>query len=160
MNYAENIVLGVVSGVLTSALLLVLGTLYVRVLVPWLKAIRYQGVDVSGSYSADLMNAPDEPKSHVSLTLVQNAYELSGTFHLINRKPGNEFELTYEVRGRLWDSYLSISLVPVDRRITSVANALLRIGGGGVILEGVVAIRNTFTERVEANHLFMRRSKV
>lgn len=159
MNYTENVLLGVLSGVLTSGLLFGLGTFFVKVLSPWLRSIRYQGVDVSGTYTAELVNDPGEPNSHITLTLIQSAYELSGTFHMLHKKPANAFELTFEVRGRLWDNYLSLSMVPVDRKVTSIANGLFRFIGGGVGLQGVMVIRDTFAEQVVSNQLVLRRQK-
>ena len=39
---------GVVSGILTSGLLFLLGLIFTRIVVPWLEALRFQGVDLSG----------------------------------------------------------------------------------------------------------------
>lgn len=143
MDYVVNIALGVVSGVLTSTFLFVSGWWITRRFVPWYRDVRYQGVVVSGLWRAELPNRPNEPPSHMSLTLTQHAYALSGTLHIINREPKNPYELTFEVTGKLWDSYLSLSMTPVDRRVTSIATALFMVRGGGSGLQGNFAIRDT-----------------
>ncbi len=75
---------------------------------------------------------------------------------MLHKTPANAFELTFEVRGRLWDNYLSLSMVPVDRKVTSIANGLFRFIGGGV---GLQVIRDTFAEQVVSNQLVLRRQK-
>ncbi len=47
---------------LRPGLLFGLGTFFVKVLSPWLRSIRYQGVDVSGTYTAELVNDPGGAK--------------------------------------------------------------------------------------------------
>lgn len=160
MGYWENIWLGVLAGVLTSALLFLLGQLWVHTLLPFLKETRYQGVVVAGAWTAELLNDPGEPTTTIKLTLNQSTQNLTGIFHFANRKPGNEFDLTFHVHGRLWEGYVSMTLTPVDRKVTSVATALFKLAGGGGVLTGSIAIRNVNTERVEASDLSLFRPKV
>lgn len=153
MTVAENIWLGVFSGVLTSALLFLLGRLWVYWLLPLLKAMRYQGVVVQGLWHADLKNDPGEPDTTVELDLRQSTQTLSGTLTITNRKPGNEWVLTHLVHGRLWEGYISMSLTPQDRKITAVATGLFKVHGGGTLLDGVLCARDVNLDKVRTDPL-------
>ena len=91
MTIIESIILGVVSGVFTSALLWVSVALIKLHVIPWYRAQKYEGLDVSGTWVAT--PEPSESSSaELELTINQQAHELTGdatvlqTHHVTNQK--------------------------------------------------------------------------
>ncbi len=159
MNLSINIFLGVVSGVITAMLLWLASRFVENSLLPWFKAVRYDGVDVAGEWKESNRDAFGCMTEHV-LTLEQSALELSGIMITRVRSPGNSFDLTMRVTGKLWEGYITLSMMPVDRSITSVGIGLLKLHGGGVALVGSQCFRNVNTETVEVSHHFLARTHV
>lgn len=71
-------ILGVVSGLATSALLLVLGLFASKVILPWYTELIYKGVDLRGIWTqeADLGSGA---RFSVQLALDQHAHKIQGT---------------------------------------------------------------------------------
>lgn len=136
MDLGLNIFLGVVSGVITAMLLWLASRFVENSLLPWLKEVRYDGVDVAGEWKESKRDAAGWTTENV-LTLEQTALDLSGIMITRVRSPGNSFDLQMRVTGRLWEGYITLSLMPVDRTITSVATALLKLHGAALPSSGL-----------------------
>ncbi len=61
----------------------------------------------------------------------------------------NEFKVMLDVTGDLWEGYISLTLKPEDRKISSYSVALLKVAGGGVALVGGHLFRNVNDEKVD-----------
>jgi hypothetical protein len=145
-----EIIVGVVAGVLTSALLSVGKAIWESKITPYLAELRYQGVRVDGPW----VGVGDDPTTHIHsearLFIEQNAQNITGSFTYSFRSPEKNFTLDFKVNGYIWEGYLTLNCLPKDRRVTSYATALLKIHGGGIALVGQYCFRNVETESVSA----------
>jgi hypothetical protein len=91
------------------------------------------------------------------MNLTQSALILGGTFNLKYSGPDNEFEIDFVVNGKIWEGYVILNLTPARRQLTSYATCLLKIGGGGVSLDGQISFRNVLEERVTSEDIRMIR---
>ncbi len=143
----SEVVLGVVTGVLTSGLLWVAKSLWTKSIEPYLSKVRYKGIDVSGPWTA--IDLSETTAIRFSMDLKQSAHSLSGTCLMELYSLDNEFKVMLNVTGDLWEGYISLTLKPADRKISSYSVALLKVSGGGVALVGAHPFRNVNAERVD-----------
>jgi len=137
---------GIITGILTTWLILTGKFLWQYKVTPYLRAIRYQGVEVDGSWIGTSQD--DEHQSESRLFLEQSAHELSGSFIFTFKNSDKDFSLDLEVKGYLWEGYITLNFLPKDKRITSYATSLLKLHGGGGLLLGQMCFRNVDEENV------------
>ena len=154
-SISEQIVIGVVSGVLTSALLYLIAVVVTRVLVPWYKRITYEGVDVNGTWEYRF----DQPGDYGSmlLHLSQSAHDLKGEAAVTVRNGENESNFIYMVRGTIWEGYASLTLKSRDRRVIAFGVLLLKVGASGASLEGFYVFKDSAVDLPHSVQFFLRR---
>jgi hypothetical protein len=140
--------LGIVTGVLTTWLILAGKFLWQQKVTPYLIATRYQGVKIDGSWVGS--SKDDEHESETRLFLTQSAHTLGGNFIFSFKNKDRDFTLDFKVNGYMWEGYITLNFIPSDRRVTSYATALLKHHGGGHLLVGQMCFRNVEEEEVTA----------
>jgi hypothetical protein len=113
-----------------------------------MRSLRYQGVIVDGSWVG--ASKDDEHEQESRLFLTQSAHQLAGTFIISFKGEKKDFVLDFQVTGYMWEGYLTLNLLPKDKRVTSYATALLKLHGGGTQLVGQMCFRNVEEEKVTA----------
>ena len=147
---------GVLSGVIAAALLCVASLLLRRVVIPWYQEMRYQGIDLRGTW---LFNpSPDGSNADIKMTIKQSAHQLSGNARLIfKNEEGHGKDIEFEVHGSVWEGYLTLNLRSTDRTRISFITMLLKVAGGGGELKGVMAARNVKNDCVDSHDLSFAR---
>ena len=145
-----EIIVGVVAGVVTAAILNLLKAVWESKITPYMAEVRYQGVRVDGRWEAVDDNPATSTHAESRLFLVQSAHKLNGTYTFSLRSPQRSFTLEFMVTGHMWEGYLTLTCLPKDRRITSYAIALLKLHGGGTALIGQYCFRNVENDVVNA----------
>ena len=139
---------GIIAGIFTTWIILGVKVLWQSKITPYLRAIRYQGVKVDGPW---IGNSKDEDhQSDSRLFLTQSAHELKGSFVFTFKNKEKAFTLDFEVKGYMWEGYITLNFIPKDRRVTSYGTALLKLHGGGAWLVGQMCFRNVEEENVMA----------
>ncbi len=151
----EQIFIGVVGGIFTSALLYLVGLLFVRVLLPWYRRLVYSGVEIDGTWEYRY-DQPDDFGSML-LRLSQNAHELTGEAAVNVRSSAGEVNLIFDVRGTLWEGYASLILRSKDRRVIAFSTLLLKVVNNGGTLEGIYSFREPNTDRAKSVDFFLHR---
>jgi len=157
-NLIEQGLLGIVTGVVTTAILFLAKSTWDAKLKPFLQELRYSGVKVDGKWEGYGSDEEGSWRTEMFLFLTQSALYLAGTFVLKHRNPINQFEIHFKVSGHIWEGYLVLNFTPIDRRITSYATAMLKVSGGGVGLAGQLAYRDVNKEHVTAEPVSLGRS--
>jgi len=139
-------IVGIVTGVITTSLMFFVRSFWQSKVIPFLRELRYQGVQIDGVWVMETRD--EEHESESRLVLKQSAQELSGVFTFKFRNKEKDFILDFSATGHLWEGYLTLNFIPVDKRKTSYATALLKIDGGGVALTGYMCFRNVEEETV------------
>src|SRR2546423_2394503 len=103
MNIAWPIMAGIVSGILTSALIY-----FFKVkVVPWHERIVYQGFDVSGEWRIATQYKSNFQVQDVTLNLSQRAHRLEGSAIYITKSDDHteisEYIKTFKVEGKISD---------------------------------------------------------
>lgn len=140
--------LGIVTGVITTWLLFLGKALWISKVTPFLREIKYQGVKIDGAWNGS-SNAKDG-ETTARLFLIQSAHELTGTFFLGIKNTERNSHADFNVRGYMWEGYITLNFIPKDRRITSYATSLLKLNDGGLALAGQFCFRDVQKEGVTA----------
>ncbi|MFM0012746.1 hypothetical protein PQR46_07520 [Paraburkholderia sediminicola] len=138
--------LGIVTGILTTAILFTIRAVWTSKLSPLIEGLRYRGLKVDGIWEG--RHKDEKTQTESRLALKQKAHVLSGTFTFKYLGPDKEFALDFDVAGAIWEGYLTLNFSPSDRRITSCATALVKIKGGGSGMAGAFIFRNTEVDDV------------
>ncbi|MEQ6290020.1 hypothetical protein ACFPAG_05255 [Vogesella sp. GCM10023246] len=156
--------LGIVTGILTAALLYFLNNFWQKTVKPFLVYIRYQGVKIDGSwFGSGENNDPNQGeifKSECSLFLKQNAHDLSGSFLFKFQNDQKKFSIDFDVNGYMWEGYVTLNFTPRDKRITSYATTLLKLHDGGGTLVGMWLFRDVIGEFVNQGPLLLTRPDI
>lgn len=156
LTRAENVVLGIVAGILTSALLATAGLLLGQIVIPAYKRMSYGGIDLAGKWSA---SASEYGANYVyTITVKQSAHKLTGTAN-IRKTTGvvTEYNDTFEIIGTSWEGFVSLTFRSIDRKRLSFATALLRIEDRGGRLVGHWLYRSGATNDVQTEALTLYR---
>lgn len=164
----EQGVIGIVTGILTTAILFAIKVFWSAKVTPFLASIRYQGVKISGQWSgfAEITEKDIEEgkqkgpplRSEHSLFINQNAHNLTGSFLFKFKNPDKEFSIDFNVVGYIWEGYVTLNFTPKDKRITSSATTLLKLHDGGETLIGTWLFRDVIQELVTQTPLFLVRT--
>ncbi|HHF0484309.1 TPA: hypothetical protein ACPHR2_004289 [Vibrio antiquarius] len=145
-------VVGIIVGIVTSAILLVIKAIWSHKIVPFLTSVRYQGVEIDGHWIGSSNNDNPEKgdifESECTLFLQQNAQDLQGTYTFKFKNEHKNFALEFDVKGYIWEGYITLNFTPRDRRITSYATSLLKLHDGGLSLIGNWLFRDVEKEYV------------
>ncbi|WP_310442520.1 hypothetical protein [Sulfurimonas sp.] len=162
-------IIGIITGILTTAILFTLKVFWTAKVTPFLASIRYQGVIVSGQWSgfAEVTEKEIEEKklegtpfkSEHSLFLNQNAHNLTGSLLFKFSNPEKKFSIDFNVNGYMWEGYITLNFTPKDKRVTSYATALLKLHDGGHTLVGSWLFRDVIKENVLQTSMFLSRQE-
>ena len=155
MNSASTILLGVVSGVFTAALVLLLGKIFRTIIIPWYQGIIYEGIDLHGEWFQEFEKR-EGVEVYFDLTINQDAHSLNGKMIYGHKNKGKK-PITYEVEGSVWEGYVRLNMKSTDRKKIAFATALFKVSAGGDQLEGVMNYRNFETDSVSSAELNLER---
>ncbi|MEX8498949.1 hypothetical protein [Leptothrix ochracea] len=129
------IVWGVVSGLLTSAVLLLAGLFFTKVAIPAYLDLIYKGVDLRGVWTCERQIKGGT--FSIQLSLEQSAHNVTGTGTLTKAGTGNgDYVQFFSIAGSTWEGFLTINMRSSNRRTLSFVAGLLKVKGRGETLEG------------------------
>ena len=156
-------VLGIAVGIVTTTVLFLIKVTWSAKVVPFLAATRYQGVKIDGQWNGSSKNDNAENgnifESENNLFLTQRAHELSGSYLFKFKNEQKEFTLDFNVKGYIWEGYVTLNFTPKDKRITSYATALVKLHDGGISLVGTWLFRDVAKEGVNQVPLCLFRNQ-
>ncbi|MBI5186886.1 MAG: hypothetical protein HZA01_14335 [Nitrospinae bacterium] len=151
MSNVESLVIGVISGIITAAVIHLLLVLFDKVLLPWYRQLVYRGVDVQGKWEESL----DFGNGNTQITtieLLQKAHAITGSATIVKSTNG---EITkteiMSLKGAIKDRLFNGTIIPVDKKRVGVITALLEIIGDGSKMRGSVSWYDAAAARITAN---------
>ncbi|MGG6325590.1 hypothetical protein ACQ5UC_18220 [Vibrio cholerae] len=160
MEVTETIVLGVISGVLTTGLLWVTAALVRNTLNPLIKKMLYRGADVSGVWAIKQQNPRPDGHSDVSYTLAinQSAEKVKGTFQIDYGSSDKSFVTVYGVTGEYWEGYFTFIFRSKNKKEYSQGVMLMKAIHGGQAMEGSICFRDVVQDKSVTIDLVLVRS--
>ena len=147
-----SIVLGVVAGLFTSAVIFVLGLLITKIVLPWYEALIYKGVDLRGVWTSEYETG--NSRYTVQISLEQRGHKVSGAGTMQKSGTGeHDYVQFFVVDGSTWEGFLGINLQSKDRKSLSFVSGLLKIKDRGNSLAGYWVYRSGASEEAEAEEL-------
>jgi hypothetical protein len=157
MDTTFNIVLGIISGILTSAFIFLLSKIFVNIVMPWYQRIIYKGVDLNGEWLGEMIDTA-ELSFPFRINLIQNAHDLSGNAHIDKSKAKDSDHGThYKMNGYVWEGYVTLNFQSDDRTRLSFATSLLQVKKGGLKLEGYFVFRDMRHDEIRERLVYFNR---
>ena len=103
-----TIFIGVLSGVMTTALIWITLKLFDKVVIPWYQQSVYRGIDISGEWSS---NKEYLGKVMVDQTIqiTQKGHRINGTLISRNKIPSKGEDTTsFSIEGEIFDNYVDL----------------------------------------------------
>lgn len=149
---------GVMAGIVTSALLFILGLFISKVILPWYQELVYRGVDLRGTWTEE--HQKDSAKYLFQISIEQNAHTVSGTATMFKSGTGkDDYVQGFNVDGFTWEGFVLLNLRSTERKSLSFATALLKVKDRGNTLKGSWAYRGRWTDEVESEDIKWERKK-
>lgn len=123
----DPIVLGVVSGVLSAAIVYLLVSIFKNIVIPWYLKIVYQGIDISGNWKTKVEFSNGEKTEALSIN--QSAHSLKGTLVRHQDIDGITSISTSKVKGEVWEGCVTLKIRSTDSKKLSFGNMLLKVEG-------------------------------
>ena len=150
---------GIVSGVATSALLLVLGLIGTRIVLPAYLSLIYKGVDLRGVWVED-RDLGNGARFSVQLSLDQHAHQVIGSGTLTKAGCGSsDYVQFFSVEGSTWEGFLVLNMRSANRTSLSFVAGLLKVKGRGDSLLGHWVYRAAFTDEAESEKVHLMRQQ-
>lgn len=159
MTTQESIILGVISGVLTAAFLFLVKEFWLKVLLPWYQAFRYQGADISGSWFAKFDDKDGlNTQSTYALSLKQRAHKITGSMQVSFSSNERKFNIDYNLTGEYWEGYLTLTCRSRDNKAYSHGSMFVKLVNNGTGLLGQFNFRHAFEDKVETIRIGLDRT--
>lgn len=134
MDPSETIIVGVITGIITSFVLFTFNKLIKNSLIPWYRSVIYKGMNVSGQwFSYSLFS------QKVVLEIEQNCEVIKGKATYVLESDDSETDTirTFDVKGEIRNKFIIMNLYHTDNRKLGVVTYLFEAVGDGSIMEGV-----------------------
>ena len=147
-SVSANIVLGVVSGVITSAVLALCVRIFQTTVVPWVQERIYGGISVEGEWNGQRKDGDVE--YNFQLVVEQVGSRLSGIFLAVDKFPDRVTTRSFALSGILHGTYAVLTYFPTTRSTVGGGAFVLQLLEGGDRLSGAMSYIRTKTGTVQA----------
>lgn len=149
-NISESIILGVVSGILTSFVIWLIIKLFQKIVLPWYQNFTYQGLKISGSWVGfyeNKFNHTNDPKSSNNITrnnndpdysihLKQKGHIIYGTLTRNKTSAGERDIKEFEFEGLFRNGDLVFYYKPKDQTRLGLGCYVMKLADDGRKFEG------------------------
>ena len=127
--------IGIIGGLITSIIILLISVLWKKVFVPWLDNRLYKGTRIDGTWQTTMVI--DGDTVHESATIKQYGNKVTGTIEYPMDTQGKSH--TYKVEGKFQDGILILLQEEIGVRRQDLGGIVLdfKPGGANPIMEGL-----------------------
>ena len=158
-SVSGNIVIGILTGILTTALLYLVSRMITDWLVPWYRSFKYTGIDVSGVW--ETKQNFESSVEYSLLNLSQKADKLSGLWTIsITQNGSDQNEIkTFKVQGSIEDRFALLTSKNTDRRQIGIGTMLIEAIGNGFELKGCETWYSVDNKMIKSDVICFKRKK-
>lgn len=152
----KTIIISVVSGIITSAVIFICIRFFQSILIPWFRQITYTGIDVSGPWYWQTKG------SRAKLELKQFANKISGVYTYVpsdNYEDGAVDIKIYTVTGEIRDRFVQLTMNSADPKRLGVLSYVLEAVGDGNELKGCCTFYATSHNEICSEHESLYRTE-
>ena len=135
-SLTSNIIIGILTGILTTALLYLISKIFMDLVMPWYRSVKYTGIDVSSVW--ETKQDFESSLEYSLLNLSQRADKLNGLWTIsITKNGSDENEIkTFTVEGEIEDRFALLTSKNTDKRQIGIGTMLIEAVGNGFELLG------------------------
>ncbi len=160
LGLTESIVIGVVSGVLTSVAIAAFLLFVRKVAIPWYQSITYSGINLSGTWHA----VDPTMSQRIEITLNQTAKNIKGRATFTHIPDDDDEEScsyeptrTFTLTGLTQDRFVNLTLRHTDINRLGINCYLLEVIGDGRKMSGFFSFYSVNTNQIgDSYHLLYR----
>jgi len=144
---SSSLVVGIISGILTSAMIFLAISVFEKVVIPWYQAIIYRGVDINGEWQ---MERPGSNQTAI-FNLEQSAHKIKGIATFVTKESkseGLDEVRTFTVDGQISERFVTLVLKHKDKQRLGISAYLLEIVGDGRKMKGYISGYNIGTSKI------------
>lgn len=157
MTATLNIILGIATGIITTVLIYLANQIFRKLVLPWYEKIKYKGVDLAGQWTGEMVDS-SEISMPFNLNIKQNANRLQGIASIDKSKAHDTYNMTsYNVKGSVWEGYVTLNYQSTDRTRLSFATSLLQVRMGGRKMEGIFVFRDVRQDEIRERRVIFKR---
>lgn len=149
MNISETLIIGIITGIITSLVLYLATTVFKRIVIPWYRVLIYNGIDLNGEWIG-YKEFDNGIIQNYLFIVEQNDTNLSATMTLTkrNNKNNNQEIKTYKYIGDIRDRFIAITGRNINKKSIGINTALFEVQGDGTILKGGVVYYNISKNKI------------
>jgi hypothetical protein len=151
----ENLILGLVSGVIVAILVVAFRPFWYQVLIPWFEERVYKDAKIEGAWFS--LYPTTEGNRQETITLKRQAHQVSGT--IICTVGGLDEGERYHVSGSFRNMILALIYESEDRSKTDRGTITLKLVRNAWRLEGKIGVYASYTDKIDALDVIWFRSK-
>ncbi len=151
---SENIIAGLVSGVLATLLVFIFNSVWKAQIIPWFEERVYKDVAIEGNWFSIYPNAMDKRQEVISLE--RHGHAITGT---ILCAFGSDTGEQYQVAGSFRNMLLPLTYESTDSTKTDRGTITLKSVRNGERFVGKIALYDTFEDSIETATVIWFRSK-
>jgi len=158
-SLSANIIIGIITGVLTTALLYLISKMFIDWIIPWYRSVKYTGIDVSGVWETN--QKFKNSKEYSLLNLQQKADRLDGLWTISITEDGSDINeiKTFKVAGNIEDRFALLTAKNTDKRQIGISTLLLEAVGNGFELEGSEIWYSVDNKEIKSDTISFKRKK-
>lgn len=150
MTVSETVILGIVSSIVATAILVFLNWLVANKLLPWYANKIYRGVRIDGEWRFHSIDGVEiEAEINDVLHIVQHGDTITGTYSHTDTK--DKSITSYRLNGCIKDSYVTVTTWPIAKDQLDAGAMVLRIfSKDGLKMKGKLSFPNTETGEIKS----------
>ena len=158
-SLTSNIIIGILTGILTTALLYLISRMFLDWVMPWYRSVKYTGIDVSGVW--ETKQDFESSVEYSLLNLTQRADKLKGLWTIsITQNGSDENEIkTFNVEGSIEDRFALLTTKNTDRRQIGIGTMLIEAVGNGFELLGCETWYSVDNKEIKSDKISFKRKK-
>jgi hypothetical protein len=158
-SLTSNIIIGILTGILTTAILYLISRMFIDLVMPWYRSIRYTGIDVSGVW--ETKQNFENSLEYSLLNLTQKADKLKGLWTIsITQNGSDENEIkTFAVEGTIEDRFALLTSKNTDKRQLGIGTMLIEAVGNGFELLGCETWYSVDNKEIKSDKISFKRKK-
>ena len=157
---SKEVIVGVVSGILTTALFWLVALLFNDILLPWYYQGAYRGLDLSGKWQITLGDAgAASEKLEMTADLKQVTDRVSGVLVVVFRDGSGRASRTFSLSGLTRERFLALTAEKVSRKQIGFGTTLVELRGVGNNLRGFWCAYDTGLGQVRCDKCEWKRAR-
>jgi len=154
-----SVFLGAVSGIFTTAVVYIISIIVKDKILPWYRAFKYEGLDVSGEWK--IAQDFDDSAETGIVELTQKADKLEGSWTItITNKKTKESELKmFSLNGSIEDRFVILTTKNSNNRQIGMGTILLEAVGNGYELIGCETWYSVENKEIKSDDITFIRKK-